>query len=101
MKQLKCLRCGTMMVSMGTEKIQKGQATFFTGIWSNIFAGAIRVELFRCPTCGKLEFFDVSAEYAEYDCGEKPIPRKTCTACTAEYDGTCDCCPICGHPSDQ
>ena len=29
MKQLKCLRCGTMMVSMGTEKIQKGQATFF------------------------------------------------------------------------
>ena len=55
--QLNCLRCGTGMQFIRREKFQLGQTGWMLGDLPNLFAGAMEIEIYVCPKCGKLEFF--------------------------------------------
>ena len=93
MKELHCLRCGTTMKYMGKEKIQLGQTGWLFGDLSNLFAGALEVTVFRCPVCGKLEFF--AAENSEHS--QSGIPQVTCPKCGHTHDFDYPSCPICKY----
>ena len=95
MKDLKCLRCHTPMEFLGEEQIQLGKTGWLLGDLPNLFAGAMRVHMFRCRRCGKIEFFSGDGTF-ETTGGQKEVPRKICPACAAELDEDCPCCPICG-----
>ena len=55
-KSLNCLRCGGEMAHAFTENIQLGKTSLLFGDWPNILAGAMRVEVWCCKDCGRLEF---------------------------------------------
>lgn len=93
-RTISCLRCHTPMRFQGEEQIQLGKTGWILGDLPNLFAGAMDVEIFQCPKCGKLEFF--GTEETEYRGGQEGS-RKTCPECGAEHDRDCACCPICGH----
>ena len=85
-----CLRCGAEMRFSGSEKFQLGRARIITGIWPNILSGALKVLVYQCPDCGKLEFF----------CSEDLSgggPQVKCPDCGFEHDFDCPKCPKCGH----
>ena len=96
MKDLMCLRCHVRMDDFGEEQIQLGKTGWILGDLPNLFAGAMRVKLFRCPRCGKLELFSGDGDPAYFNQKEEP-PRKICPECGAEHDAECSCCPICGY----
>ena len=52
---MKCLRCNGEMEHLGHESLQLGQYGFFTGHLSNLFSGALEVDIYACKSCGKLE----------------------------------------------
>ena len=56
-RALKCLRCGAGMQYVKTEKLQLGQTSWIFGDWPNLIAGAMEVDIYACPSCGKLELF--------------------------------------------
>ena len=53
---MKCLRCNGEMEHLGHESLQLGQYGFFTGHLSNLFSGALEVDIYACNSCGKLSF---------------------------------------------
>ena len=89
---MECLRCGSPMRSLGSEKIQLGKTGFFTGVWSNIFSGALEVTIYQCTNCGKIEFFN-SENNDLTDC----IPQRTCPQCGFDHDFDYPKCPKCGY----
>ena len=101
MKELHSLLCGTTMKYMGKEKIQLGQTGWLFGDLSNLFAGALEVTVFRCPVCGKLEFFSADEDGKEPVWWQKDMPRQICPECAAEHDTGCYCCPVCGHQYEK
>ena len=60
--QLNCLRCGTGMRFIRREKFQLGQTGWVLGDLPNLFAGAMEIEIYVCPKCGKLEFFQPGSD---------------------------------------
>ena len=60
--QLNCLRCGTGMQFIRREKFQLGQTGWVLGDLPNLFAGAMEIEIYVCPKCGKLEFFQPGSD---------------------------------------
>ena len=89
-RTLKCLRCGAAMKNEGRETIQLGQTGWLLGDLPNLLAGGLDVEIWCCPSCGKLEFF----------CGreEEPnLPQKTCPRCGGQHDFDDPKCPYCGY----
>ena len=56
-----CLRCHSEMEHLGQESLQLGQYGFFTGHLSNLFSGALEVDIYACRHCGKLEFYRADA----------------------------------------
>ena len=115
---MNCLRCGSPMYSQGFEYIQLGKAGVFTGAWSNIFSGALKVHIYQCENCGKLEFFhsekagpfdDTSQDEKpegsyEYDsgCSEEAVsfdgmPQRKCPECGFQHDFDYPKCPKCGY----
>ena len=60
MRELKCLRCGTMMEYKGTKEFQMGHKNAFFD--THIQAGAIKFELYECPECGKSELYKAKEE---------------------------------------
>lgn len=95
MKELKCLRCSAEMEFLKEENLQLGKTGWLLGDWPNLIAGAMRVKIFRCRNCGKLEFFSGDEMFETLD-EEQESPRKVCPVCSAELDEGCPCCPICG-----
>ena len=94
--QLNCLRCGAGMNFLCREKMQLGQTGWLLGDLPNLVAGAMEVEIYACPKCGKLEFFQPgsdkfagTANAAETASGFLPpdapggLPRKKCPVCGA------------------
>ena len=57
MRSLKCLRCGEQMKFAMQQKFQMGEAGFLVGDWPHWLAGALELEVWFCPECGKAEFF--------------------------------------------
>ena len=92
-KTMNCLRCGAKMRFLSTEKIQLGQASLLLGMWGNVAAGSLRVGIYGCPDCGKLEFFRTGAD----DDGEDEMPQRTCPKCGKTHDFDYPRCPFCGH----
>lgn len=56
-----CLRCHSEMEHLGHESLQLGQYGFLTGHLSNLFSGALEVDIYACRHCGKLEFYRADA----------------------------------------
>lgn len=86
-----CLRCGSPMRFLGSEKIQLGKTSFITGIWCNIFSGALGVTIYQCSNCGKIEFFNADKSDLSAD-----TSQRTCPQCGFEHDFDCPKCPKCG-----
>ena len=97
MRDLKCLRCGQSMDFAGCEKIQLGQTGWILGDLSNLLAGALEVNIFRCSGCGKLEFYAAEdmESYERYR--DATLPAKQCPACDKTIDFDYPQCPYCGH----
>ena len=84
-RSLTCLRCGTEMVRLGMREFQLGRETKFVD--SHRWEGSMELEVFGCPSCGKVEFFSeqVPTWGAEYEC---PV-------CRAKYPRDAERCPKC------
>ena len=67
-----CLRCGSPMRFLGSEKIQLGKTGVLTGVWSNIFSGALGVTIYQCSNCGKFEFFSADKPDLSDDTSHMP-----------------------------
>ena len=91
---LKCLRCGEGMQYLGTEDFQLGKTGFFLGDLPNLLAGAMRLSVYQCPSCGKVEFFSFEPPEPEE---EYEIPQVRCPRCKQMHDMDYPKCPFCGY----
>ena len=92
MKQLQCLRCESVMHFLGEENIQLGKTGLILGGLPNLLAGAMKVAIYICPSCKKLEFFACEEE-REQDV----LPQKTCPKCGTVHDFDYPKCPKCKY----
>lgn len=115
MRTVKCGNCGGKLRFLKREKIQLGQTGFFAGDWSNILAGALEVEIYCCPQCGKIEFYQPREQMwePEDDQDDLPpessqgivgvsrdgVPQVRCRACGKTHDFDYPNCPYCDHPN--
>ena len=96
MNKLECLRCGTPMDCLGREKLQLGEAGLILGDLPHLFAGALELEIYVCPNCGKMEFYrprltkDKSTAYSHDD-----LPQRQCPRCERLHDFDYPQCPYC------
>ena len=120
MRQLKCLRCGAQMNFAMQQKFQMGEAGFLSGDWPHLLAGALELEVWFCPKCGKVEFFvpgssdrpehhEEPTQSGEFDFVESVVsegidavsaegmPQKKCPTCGKEHDFDYPRCPYCKH----
>ena len=110
MRKRKCLRCDAKMQFGMQQKFQLGQTSFILGDWPNLMAGALELEVWFCPKCGKVEFFvpgsspDLPvkpvepAQTGEFDyvgsmvnegidaVSSDGMPQKKCPTCGREHD---------------
>lgn len=93
-KSITCLRCGQKMRLIGTEKIQLGQTGWILGDLSNLLAGAMKVDIYNCTGCGKLEFFSA-------DGNDEKLPQKKCPNCGKQHDFDYPQCPFCKFRYDM
>lgn len=93
--EMSCLRCGSEMNHIGTEKLQLGQTGWILGDLPNLLAGSMEVDIFSCPNCRKLEFFVANNEE------EEALPQKKCPNCGKLHDFDYPKCPFCKHNYNQ
>ena len=91
-RKIDCLRCGERLNHITTNKIQLGQTGWILGDLPNLFAGALEVDIYRCPNCKKIELF--SAEEEEE---EEKIPEIKCPRCGKMHDFDYPKCPFCKY----
>ncbi len=89
-----CLRCGTEMVYLDTARFQLGQYSLVFGDLPNLLAGSMKLVIYRCPKCFKVEFY--SPEEFEPQ-PQEDLPQVTCPACGTVHDFDYPKCPRCGH----
>ncbi len=89
-RELLCLRCGVEMRYVKREKIQLGETGWILGDLPNLFAGAMAVDIYVCPDCGKIEFFSAQAV-------EEELPKKQCPKCGKSHDFDYPKCPFCKY----
>ena len=87
---LLCLRCNQPINHIKREKLQLGQTGWILGDLPNLFAGAMEVDIFACPNCGKIEFFLA-------DDGDEALPQKQCPNCGKMHDFDYPKFPFCKH----
>ena len=113
-----CLRCQHKMNHIRKEKLQLGQTGWLLGDLPNLLAGAIEVDIYACPHCGKLEFFSADTRDADIPqkedrpqstcSGEAPswdadipqkdgMPQKQCPNCGKWHDFDYPRCPLCKY----
>ena len=121
MRKRKCLRCDAAMKFGMQQKFQMGQTSFLLGDWPNLMAGALELEVWFCPKCGKVEFFvpgstqnlpvkqPEPAQTEEFDyvgsmvnegidaVSKDGMPQKKCPTCGKEHDFDYPRCPYCKH----
>lgn len=54
-KELKCLRCGKPMILAMSDRIQLGDKAI---PFSHFASGSLKVDIYYCKECGKLEFYN-------------------------------------------
>ncbi|MCI5753095.1 MAG: hypothetical protein MR033_00450 [Clostridiales bacterium] len=91
-RALKCLRCGAGMHYVKTAMIQLGQTSWLFGDWPNLIAGAMEVDIYACPNCGKLELFQTEPAAEPLQ-----IAQRTCPVCGKTHDADYPRCPFCRH----
>ncbi len=89
-KELLCLRCGCEINRIKRQKLPLGQTGWILGDLPNLFAGAMEVDIYSCPDCGKIEFFLADAE-------EEGLPQKRCPKCGKQHDFDYPRCPFCKY----
>ena len=94
MKEMNCLRCGEPMQLIRREHLQLGETSWLLGSLPNLAAGGLDVEIYVCPSCGKLEFFRADEET------ESGLPQVKCPSCGRSHDFDYPKCPFCGHRYD-
>ena len=97
MRQMNCLRCDGQMDYVGCEKLQLGQTGWILGDLPNLLAGALEVDIYFCPKCGKLEFFNANYDEEPNRHRNMDLPSKLCPACGLDIDFDYPKCPCCGH----
>ena len=93
MRDLSCLRCGEKMAFIQREKIQLGQTGWILGDLPNLAAGAMEVDIYSCPGCGKIEFFQPAGASTTDD----ELPQKRCPGCGKMIDFDYPKCPFCKY----
>ena len=97
MQKLDCLRCSTPMDCLGREKLQLGESNLLFRDLPHLFAGALELEIYACPQCGKMEFFRPRLTKGERDGYSHPeLPQKKCPNCGETHDFDYPKCPYCG-----
>ncbi len=92
MRSLDCLRCGMPMRFGGKEKVQLGQTGWLLGDLPNLLAGALEMEIYYCPGCGKMEFYTPERSQQFSD---GALPQKKCPRCGMTHDFDYPKCPHC------
>ena len=90
----RCSNCGHDMKFIRREDIQLGEASILGGVWPNIWAGALDVELWGCPRCGKLDLY--RGDLSEGGEDEDHMAQTICPNCGQEHDLDDPKCPMCG-----
>ena len=90
MKNTQCLRCEKEMRHIGREKLQLGQTGWLLGDLPNLFAGALKVDIYACPYCNKMEFFMAESF-------EDTLPQRECPKCGKMHDFDYPKCPFCKY----
>ena len=90
---LSCLRCGQEMNFIKTEKLQLGQTGWLLRDLPNLLAGAMEVDIYACPGCGKVEFFLADGGAS----GGDALPQKQCPRCGKLHDFDYPKCPFCKY----
>ena len=88
---MNCLRCNTEIKFLSKEKLQLGKTGWLLGDLPNLVAGALEVDIYRCPTCKRLEFF--AADESEGN----DLSQRTCPSCGTVHDFDYPKCPKCKH----
>lgn len=97
MKKLDCLRCGAPLDCLGRKKLQMGEAGLFLGDLPHLFAGALELEIYACPDCGKVEFYRPRLTKGQMDGYSHPdLPQRRCPNCGGTHDFDYPKCPYCG-----
>lgn len=91
MRSLDCLRCDTKMEFLKRENVQLGKTGWFAGDLSNLLSGAMELEIYSCPKCGKVEFFQ---PFDGESTGDE-LPKRTCPKCGRVHDIDYPKCPSC------
>ena len=95
-KAIQCLRCKHKMEHVKREKLQLGRQGWILGDLPNLIAGAMEVDIFACPDCGKIEFFLPNEEG-----NAEKLPQKQCPECGKWHDFDYPKCPFCKHNYDE
>ena len=90
---MNCLRCNAEIKFLSKEKLQLGKTGWLLGDLPNLVAGALKVDIYTCSDCRKLEFF--AAE--EQETTDSDLLQKTCPECGTSHDFDYPKCPKCGH----
>ena len=88
----RCSGCGGEMRFFGQEQIQLGQYGLFSAYLSNLISGALDVDIWECPDCGKLDFYHQGSSRPEED----RITQTICPKCGRKHDLDDPQCPGCG-----
>ena len=115
MRTVRCGNCGAQPKFLKREKLQLGQTGFFSGDWGNILAGALEVEIYCCPRCGKIEFYQPKEQLWEAEDNQEQlppegdqhiigvsrdgVPQVRCRACGKTHDFDYPRCPYCENPN--
>ena len=93
MSEKNCLRCNVPMRHIMSEKLQLGKTGWILGDLPNLFAGAMEVDIYSCPGCGKIEFFQPAGASTTDD----ELPQKRCPGCGKMIDFDYPKCPFCKY----
>ena len=74
---MKCLRCNGEMEHLGHESLQLGQYGFFTGHLSNLFSGALEVDVYACKAVIEELHKDIGEPYNEEEEMEQLVEQFT------------------------
>jgi len=89
---MKCLRCGEDMQFLSNESIKLANVGPVIDNLLNLISVGLKVNIFVCPKCRKLEFF-----LAENETLDDDTPKKTCPDCGTVHDFDYPKCPNCKH----